>query len=188
MTADDTVDPAIAEGTDRRTALKKAAIAAGVVAWTTPAVQAVTARPAFAQTVTACAPAFCRIQAFLTGPNCKQCPEVPALPSCCSGNTYFLQLKATCGASCPGDATVAVIDDRGRHEAWQLQERPFPRRCLQELDGHDHLGERDMSRRQRLHDHQSGRPDHVHRLRATVPTAELSTSDVIEDELIEHAP
>ena len=56
MTADDSVDPAVAEGhRDRRTALKKAAIAAGVVAWTTPAVQAVTARPAIAQTVTACA-------------------------------------------------------------------------------------------------------------------------------------
>ena len=63
MTADDPVDPTISEGTDRRTALKKAAIAAGVVAWTTPAVQAVTARPAFAQTITACAPALLPIQA-----------------------------------------------------------------------------------------------------------------------------
>ena len=41
----------------RRAALKKAAIAAGVVAWTTPVVQAVTARPVHAAT-TGCAPMF----------------------------------------------------------------------------------------------------------------------------------
>jgi len=108
MTADDSVDPAIAEGTDRRTALKKAAIAAGVVAWTTPAVQAVTARPAFAQTVTACKAAVLSIKAILTGPNCKACPDVPAIPSCCSGNTYFLSvIDATCGPTCPG----AIVGD-----------------------------------------------------------------------------
>ena len=45
MSVDDTTTEEVSTGTDRRTALKKAAIAAGVVAWTTPAVQAVTARP-----------------------------------------------------------------------------------------------------------------------------------------------
>ncbi len=42
--------------TDRRTALKKAAAAAGVVAWTTPAVQVLSSGTAHAQTVTGCTP------------------------------------------------------------------------------------------------------------------------------------
>ena len=45
-----------AGATDRRTALKKAAAAAGVVAWTTPAVQVLSSGTAHAQTVTGCAP------------------------------------------------------------------------------------------------------------------------------------
>ena len=45
-----------AGATDRRTALKKAAAAAGVVAWTTPAVQVLSSGTAHAQTVTGCRP------------------------------------------------------------------------------------------------------------------------------------
>ena len=48
MTIDDQLSDSAGSGLDRRSALKKAALAAGVVAWTTPVVQAVTARPVHA--------------------------------------------------------------------------------------------------------------------------------------------
>jgi hypothetical protein len=91
-----------ATGVDRRTALKKAAIAAGVVAWTTPAVQAVTARPVHAQTVTGCAPAL-SATAKLTGPGCKCVTgEESQFSQCCDDNTFFFQVRADCGALCGG--------------------------------------------------------------------------------------
>lgn len=102
--SDDTNDTPIV--TDRRTALKKAAVAAGVVAWTTPAVQAVTARPAHAQTVTGCRPVL-SATASKTGPTCE-C-AAGADKKCCSDNTVFVDVTATCGALCPGKATVTVI-------------------------------------------------------------------------------
>ena len=52
MSANDT--PTISTAVDRREALKKAAVAAGVVAWTTPAVQVLSGGTAHAQTVTGC--------------------------------------------------------------------------------------------------------------------------------------
>ncbi len=190
MTADDSVDPAIAEGTDRRTALKKAAIAAGVVAWTTPAVQAVTARPAFAQTVTACA------AAASAHPGHPDRPELQAVPGRSSASELLQRQHVLLATSRP----LAVRAARGT-PSWATSRSPAARspatatsdRFLDDAcktatvtitsakvkcaDG-DHV-----------HDHQSGRPDHVHRLRATSsPTTELSTTDVIEDELIEQPP
>ena len=67
MSVDDTTTEEVSTGTDRRTALKKAAIAAGVVAWATPAVQAVTARPVHAQGVTGCSPVI-SVTASTPGP------------------------------------------------------------------------------------------------------------------------
>ncbi len=101
----------VSPGTDRRTALKKAAIAAGVVAWTTPAVQAVTARAVHAQGVTGCTPTL-TLGAVTqkTGPFCECAPD---FKSCCSDNTVFIDpegVGATCGATCPGTPTVEVTD------------------------------------------------------------------------------
>ena len=161
MTADDTVDPAVAEGTDRRTALKKAAIAAGVVAWTTPAVQAVTARPAFAQTVTACAAHVLPIQAFLTGPNCKAVPGSSSASELLQRQHVLLVNQGHLRCELPRGATRGRHRDRRRHEARQLQDRPFPRRCLQDLDGHDQRRTSNVptasSTRSPI-----GRPDHVY--------------------------
>jgi hypothetical protein len=107
VSVDDEMPADVSTGTDRRTALKKAAIAAGVVAWTTPAVQAVTARPAHAQQtlITNCVPVL-TAQATNTGPTCE-CVTAPS-KSCCSENTYFIMVTATCGATCPGKAGVTV--------------------------------------------------------------------------------
>ena len=91
-------------GTDRRTALKKAAIAAGVVAWTTPAVQAVTSRPAHAQTVTGC-----KVEVIVTLKDTgKSCECVPAPPSCCNEATFFATARVFCGPLCGGDREITL--------------------------------------------------------------------------------
>jgi hypothetical protein len=107
---DDELPADVSTGTDRRTALKKAAIAAGVVAWTTPAVQAVTARPAHAQQVTNCVPVL-TAKAQLTGAGCKCTPSAP--PQCCDDNTFFIQVFASCGAGCPGTPAIVVSSITG---------------------------------------------------------------------------
>ena len=74
MTIDEQANAGTPDGVDRRSALKKAAIAAGVVAWTAPVVQAVTARPVHAARLTGCTPVITGpTQAFLTGPGCACC-------------------------------------------------------------------------------------------------------------------
>ncbi len=94
----------VATGTDRRTALKKAAIAAGVVAWTTPAVQAVTARTASAQTVTGC-----KVDVIVTLRDTgKSCECVPAPPSCCSEATFFATARVECGPMCGGGRFIEL--------------------------------------------------------------------------------
>ena len=54
---------------DRRAALKKAAVAAGVVAWTTPVVQVLSTGTAHAQGVTACSPVL-KVSLLKTGSTC----------------------------------------------------------------------------------------------------------------------
>jgi hypothetical protein len=91
---------------DRREALKKAALAAGVAAWTTPVVQVVSPGTALAQTVTGCSPAV-TITLIATGPTCA-CVPVPVESACCNNNTFWVaSLDVDCGPTCPGPATVA---------------------------------------------------------------------------------
>ena len=74
MSIDEQLSDSAGSGLDRRSALKKAALAAGVVAWTTPVVQAVTARPVHAATVTNCAPVLTLAYIYfgpLTGATCQ---------------------------------------------------------------------------------------------------------------------
>ena len=81
MTAGREVDSARSQHqsgtTDRRDALKKAAIAAGVAAWTTPVVQVLSSGTAHAQTVTGCSPVV-TITLQATGATCAlrvRCPQ-----------------------------------------------------------------------------------------------------------------
>ena len=91
----------------RRDALKKAALATGVVAWTTPVVQVVSAGTAHAQTVTGCSP-FVTITVQATGPTCACAPGVGT--ECCSDNSYVVgSLTVTCGVTCAGPAEVAGL-------------------------------------------------------------------------------
>src|SRR6185312_15897264 len=87
-----TVDSARSPGrsgrVDRRDALKKAAVAAGAVAWATPVVQIVSSGTALAQAVTGCFP-VCTITLQATGANCACVPD--AGPACCDPNTYLVQ-------------------------------------------------------------------------------------------------
>ena len=92
MTIDEQANAGTPDGVDRRSALKKAAIAAGVVAWTAPVVQAVTARPVHAATLTGCTPVITGpTQAFLTGPGCSCLIDepVPSPTQCCDALTYL---------------------------------------------------------------------------------------------------
>ena len=59
---------------DRRAALKKAALAAGVVAWTTPVVQVLSTGTAHAQGVTACSPVL-KVSLLETGSGCACVPS-----------------------------------------------------------------------------------------------------------------
>lgn len=87
---------------DRRGALKKAALAAGVVAWTTPVVEVVSSGTAHAQTVSGCSPVI-TITLRATGADCDCVPVVS--PSCCNDNTYFVEsLDVDCGPTCAGPA------------------------------------------------------------------------------------
>jgi hypothetical protein len=97
--------------TDRRAALKKAALAAGVVAWTTPVVQVISTGTAHAQTVTGCRPTVLLQGTIDTGPNCGCVPPgfQPSSahdPQCCDQSTVVPRISATCGPTCPGTATV----------------------------------------------------------------------------------
>lgn len=106
MTMDDHID-AGTTGTDRRTALKRAAIAAGVVAWTTPVVQAVTARPAHAGAITNCTVNVTAIVS-LTGSDC-QCVSGCNDDSgdCCDNNSFtFDEFAVGCGPLCNVQAEV----------------------------------------------------------------------------------
>jgi len=101
MTIDDQLSDSAGSGLDRRSALKKAALAAGVVAWTTPVVQAVTARPVHAAGATNCAP-VAEVTSILLGTNgiCTNNP-VPGNP--CYGQTSFLLFDPriiSCGPLC----------------------------------------------------------------------------------------
>lgn len=90
-------------GLDRRAALKKAAIAAGVVAWTTPTVQALTPAVASAQSgVTNCFPAVTFKLIFTEG-TCKvyNASHPKISPSCCNNHTFFAAFDArSCGKGC----------------------------------------------------------------------------------------
>ncbi len=113
----------------RRAALKKAALAAGVVAWTTPVVQVLTTGTANAQGVTACSPVL-KVTLLETGSGCACVPALEETPlvSCCSGNTVFASFAAsTCGSACPGNAIVGAVTHTGGREAWNLQHRSLSR-------------------------------------------------------------
>ena len=91
MTDLDTLEPDTA-GFDRRAALKKAALAAGVVAWTTPVVQAVLPGVASAAGASCTGCGFTGGLSF-TGPSCSCLPTVCS--SCCDAQTVLA--VATCG-------------------------------------------------------------------------------------------
>jgi hypothetical protein len=87
--------------------LKKAALAAGVVAWTTPVVQVVSSRTAHAQTITGCSP-VATITVRATGENCECAPGPPN--QCCSATTWLVDsLTVNCGPTCAGAAEVAGL-------------------------------------------------------------------------------
>ena len=92
---------------DRRDALKKAALAAGVVAWTTPVVQVVSSGTAYAQTVTGCCPVV-SITLIQTGSNCGACPCPTSRRVAATVSTlYWVQgLTVDCGPTCQGPAVV----------------------------------------------------------------------------------
>ena len=92
---------------DRRAALKKAALATGVVAWTTPVVQLVSSGTAHAQSVTGCSP-IVTITLQATGATCRCAPSVSV--DCCSNNTYVVgSVSVDCGPTCAGRAEVAGV-------------------------------------------------------------------------------
>ncbi len=113
--SDETTNPEpTSSSVDRRAALKKAALAAGVVAWATPTVQALTPGVAAAQSrVTNCFPNL-SFNLILTESNCSGVPGSP--PKCCSNLTYFLAIGGGCGASCTttkGPAATIISAKRG---------------------------------------------------------------------------
>ena len=112
---DDNDTPTPASALDRRAALKKAATAAGIVAWATPTVQALTPGVARAQTITNCNPSGNGFFVLLTtGGECTRWnatmdPDVAT--NCCSKHTYFgaaSGVEVTCGAACPGE-TIGTV-------------------------------------------------------------------------------
>lgn len=88
---------------DRREALKKAAIAAGVGVWAAPVIQTVIPGIASAA-VTNCHPVGSLVLVS-TGPS----------GSGCNNHTFYIQASGTfgCGSSCPGAATVVVTSVTG---------------------------------------------------------------------------
>jgi hypothetical protein len=112
---------------DRRDALKKAALAAGVAAWTTPVVQVVSSGTAHAQTVTGCSPVV-TITVQATGPICQCAPDVSS--ACCNDNSYVVgSLSLDCGPTCAGPAQVAGLieyPDTGKPEGCQDEVFFFP--------------------------------------------------------------
>ena len=87
---------------DRRSALKKAAVAAGVAAWTTPVVQVVSPGTAHAQTVTGCSPVvtitLSRPERAASACPCPTCPQLLQ-----SDTVYWVQgLTVDCGPTCRG--------------------------------------------------------------------------------------
>ena len=94
---------------DRRAALKKAAVAAGVMAWTTPVVQLVSSGTAHAQTVTGCSP-VATITVRATGENCECAPRPSPGNDCCSATTWLVEsVTVNCGPTCIGLAEVAGL-------------------------------------------------------------------------------
>lgn len=98
---------------DRRSALKKGALAAGIVAWTTPTVVALTPGSASAA-LTGCFPSVAW-EFVTTGSSCLCYTTANGNPgpgnSCCSNKTYFVRQKgaASCGGTCPGTVTATLI-------------------------------------------------------------------------------
>lgn|GEM_PF-5980680 len=115
MIKDQAVDTEVPSGIDRRSALKKAALAAGVTAWVAPAVIAATPRHASAAGVTNCYPDPV-FRLIATGGNCADYNAMAGTnypPSCCEGHSYGLALATTsvsCGSSCGGVYTGAAVD------------------------------------------------------------------------------
>ena len=105
MSANDT--PTSSSAIDRREALKKAAAAAGVVAWATPTVQALTPGVASAQGVTNCRPVT-DITFLFTGSTCECTDGELTDPNCCSNHTFLVDGvgAGTCGENCG-----AVVSD-----------------------------------------------------------------------------
>lgn len=98
---------------DRRSALKKGALAAGIVAWTTPTVLALTPGSSSAQArVTGCYPAV-GLKFVTTGSACGSYPTPPNPVNgngCCSNKTYFVQVaSASCGGTCAGTVTTNIL-------------------------------------------------------------------------------
>lgn len=95
-----------ARGVDRRSALKKAAIAAGAAAWASPVVQSIGANAALAA-ITNCKPTGASFTLVASGASCKALCLAhnidPCITSCCNNHTYYISVtNASCGAGCGG--------------------------------------------------------------------------------------
>ena len=135
LSIDEQLSDGAGSGVDRRAALKKAAIAAGVVAWSTPVVQAVTARPVHAATITGCAPVF-TVESFLFGPRCECVVPSPGPDSpCCGENYVILPLVPNCGPTCPGTPVVNNLAVEGSGPAGCLVSGDAVVRALPCTDG-----------------------------------------------------
>jgi hypothetical protein len=110
-------DQARSSAVDRRAALKKAAAAAGIVAWATPTVQALTPGIASAQGVTNCFPTG-DFGIVFTGASCacinQRLGVVFGQAACCSNHTYFAAAgTVSCGAACGSGANVTNVSFPG---------------------------------------------------------------------------
>ena len=91
-------------------------------------------------------------------PELQACPEVPALPSCCSGNTYFLQpstpraVRAARGTPSWATSTIAAA----RSPATATIDRFLDDACKTATV--TITGEHQMCRRRHVHGHQSRVP------------------------------
>lgn len=108
----DVLDEAESSGIDRRSALKKAALAAGAAAWASPVIQSLGADAASAAVTNCRVTVNFRMNETLS--NCDAlCTDLGNPPgcaaNCCKGHTYFANVDAidvSCGAGCPGTPVI----------------------------------------------------------------------------------
>ena len=157
-----------AGATDRRTALKKAAAAAGVVAWTTPAVQVLSSGTAHAQTVTGCIPML-TVTLAETGSMTASATAYRFSPKCCSNNTSFPTVTATAGrpAVAPAQSwATSLLVPAPAFKCNACETRCKRGTQLQHDSGRPHgLGQVKCADGITTNGRGDGTPDHVHTLR-----------------------